>query len=339
VLGVCVGESDGSEIRERLKGACDEFLELGARTDREVAQELREREVDIAVDLMGYTRGSRSSVFAYRVAPVQVNYLGYPGSLGAEYVDYIVADAEVIPPGQEGHYQEQVVRLPGSYFPADESRPLPDTNTTRTAQGLPEEGLVLCCFNGHYKLNPPVFGMWMKLLRAIPNAVLWVQGGNESAEANLRAVASAQGVQERRLIFATPVKTLQEHLSRQALADLFLDTLPYNAHTTARDALWAGVPVITCRGGSFASRVGASLLQAVGLPELITDSLSEYEQKVLELSAHPQQRKALREHLLTHRHHHPLFDSARYTRQLESAFITMHQRAQQALPPVAFDIT
>jgi protein O-GlcNAc transferase len=327
VLGVSLRAGEGGVFEQRLRGAFDRFIDASECSDRDVAHLLREREVDIAVDLMGFTQGLRPGIFAHRAAPVQVSYLGYAGTLGAPYMDYLLADAVVIPPEDEPYYSEKIVRLPHCYLPNDDRREIGPT-PTRAQAGLPESGLVLCAFTNAYKINPPVFDIWMRLLREVPQSVLWLRGMGNEARENLLREAQTRGVEGARLIFAPHVPSMAEHLGRHRLADLYLDTLPYNAHSTACDALWAGVPVLTCAGRSFAARVAASALTAVGLPELITHSLEEYERRALELAQQPQRLQELRTRLEQRRLSSPLFDTARLCRGLEAAYLEMHERVQ-----------
>jgi protein O-GlcNAc transferase len=329
VIGISLGAADGSASGDRMRAACDRFVDVAERRDREVAQLIRELEVDIAVDLMGFTQGMRLGIFAHRCAPVQVSYLGYAGTTGAPYMDYLLADATVIPAGQEQHYSERVVRLPHCYLPNDDRRevgPLP----TRLEAGLPEHGFVFCAFTNTYKLNPPVFDIWMRLLREVSGSVLWLRAVEVDARENLRREASARGVEADRLVFAPYVSGMADHLGRHALADLYLDTLPYNAHSTTCDALWTGVPVLTCPGESFASRVAASALTAVGLPELIAGNLEEYERKALELARTPERLAELRRKLARQRQVAPLFDTAHHCRELERAYRWMHEHGTAA---------
>jgi protein O-GlcNAc transferase len=314
------------EFERRVRASFDRFIEIGEDTDRQLAERLRGLGVDIAVDLMGFTQGLRLGVFAQRSAPVQVNYLGYAGTLGAPYMDYIIADEVVIPRGSEGYYSESVVRLPHSYLPYDDRREL-SASPTRAQAGLPEEGVVFCAFTNAYKINAPMFAVWMRLLAELPGSVLWLRGVGEQGQESLRREAQRQGVGEQRLIFAPRLASMAEHLARQGLADLYLDTLPYNAHSTTCDALWAGVPVLTCAGKSFASRVAASALQAVGLGQLVTHTLQEYESCALQLGREPQRLRELKAQLRAARAAAPLFDTRRYTRDLEAAFTLMQQRA------------
>jgi predicted O-linked N-acetylglucosamine transferase (SPINDLY family) len=337
ILGISLRAAEDTELGRRVRAACDQFIEVADRSDPEVAGLLREMGVDVAVDLMGLTQGMRMGIFAHRAAPVQVNYLGYAGTLGAPYMDYVLADGVVIPRGEERWYSEKVVRLPHCYLPNDDLRQIAAA-PTRTQAGLPAEGVVLCAFTNAYKINPPVFDIWMRLLREVPQSVLWLRTVGPEVRGNLLREAESRGVDPQRIVFAPHVASMAEHLGRHQLADLYLDTLPYNAHSTTCDALWAGVPVITCAGGSFASRVATSALEAIGLPELIGGSLEEYGRLALELACDARKRQQLRVRLAQNRITMPLFDTAGYTRGLESAYRLMHQRSRQTLAPEAFDV-
>jgi protein O-GlcNAc transferase len=285
---------------------------------------------------MGYTRWARPGIFAYLAAPVQVSWLGSAGTMGAPFIDYLIADGVVIPAGAESFYSESVVRLPHCYLPNDDGRPIA-VAPTREEAGLPASGAVLCAFTNAYKITPRVFAVWMRLLRETPGSVLWLRGMGEVARENLSREAERSGVERSRLVFAPHVAGMAEHLARQGLADLYLDTQPYNAHSTACDALWAGVPVLTCVGRSFASRVAASALTAVGLPELITPTLEEFEGKALELLREPPKLRGLREKLARQRLTSPLFDTRGFTRDLESAYLAMHERTARGEPPAERD--
>jgi len=332
-----LGPPDSSPLRQRIRNAFDHFIEVHEMSDAEVAALLREHEIDIAVDLMGYTLYGRPGIFARRPAPVQVSYLGFPGTLGAPWMDYIVADAVVIPPGAECHYSEQVLRLPHSYQVNDRQREIAPRQPSRTEAGLPEQSFVFCCFNTNYKVQPGIFALWLRLLQAVEGSVLWLFADSSLVERNLRRRAEQAGLAPERLFFA-PRLPLAEHMARLRCADLFLDTLPYNAHTTASDALWAGLPVLTCTGASFASRVATSLLLALELPELVTASLAEYEARALQLARNPAELAALRQQLAARRLSAPLFDTPLFTRHLETAFRHIHGRSQQGLPPQAFTV-
>jgi protein O-GlcNAc transferase len=337
-IAISLGGSPQDRMSERLKAAFDRFVDAREQSDHEIAALLRDLEVDIAVDLNGFTGDGRLSIFAERPAPVQVNYLGYAGTLGRNCWDYILADRFVIPDGAQGDYAEQVVHLPGSFMATDDGRKISAQVPSRRDAGLPEDGFVFCCFNNSYKITPDVFDVWMRLLKAIEGSVLWLSVSQASAIENLRAEASRRGISGERLVFAARVKSNEDHLARLKLADLFLDTLYYNAHTTACDALWAGLPILTCPGQTFASRVAGSLLSAAGLPELITRSLEEYEALALTLAREPARLKSIKEKLTAQRETCALFDTARFTRQIEAAYTTMWQRAQQGGKPQSFAV-
>ena len=337
ISAVSFGPDDGSAMRQRLRGAFDRFLDVRGTSDAQVVGQLRSLEIDIAVDLKGYTQGARPGIFARRVAPIQVSYLGHPGTMGLAQIDYLLADQTVLPPEERVHYSEQVVYLPDCYQVNDDRRAHPAPTPTRAAVGLPEEALVFCCFNQPYKITPGVFDVWMRLLCAVPGSVLWLLAHNAAAVSNLRREACARGVDADRLVFAPPLPP-DEHLARHRVADLFLDTLPYNAHTTASDALWTGLPVLTCRGRSFAGRVGASLLQAVELPELITRDLDEYLTRAVELATGPHRLRELRERLAARRDHCALFDTERFCRHLEDAYTLMWRHQQQGLSPATLAV-
>jgi protein O-GlcNAc transferase len=331
------GPETGDAMRARLRAAFEHFHDVRNVSDDEVAARLRAAEIDIAVDLKGFTDGCRPGIFARRVAPIQVNFLGYPGTTGADYMDYIIGDAEVIPEGHEVFYSEQVVRLPDSYQVNDTKRVIAGHVPTRAEAGLPASGFVFCCFNNNYKITPEVFDVWMRLLKAVPGSVLWLLEDNAAASRNLRREAQARGVDAGRLVFAGRVLP-PDHLARHRLADLFLDTLPCNAHTTASDALWAGLPVLTCRGNAFAGRVAASLLRAVGLPELVVDDLGAYETLAMRLATAPGELAGLKARLLQNRLTHPLFDIERYRRHLESAYAAMIEQHRQGKSPRGFSV-
>ncbi len=328
-------QGDGP-MRKRLQGAFGRFIDATALSDREIAGLLHELHVDIAVDLMGHTGSQRTGIFAHRVAPIQVNFLGYPGTSGAAYMDYVIADATVIPTEDEEAYCERVVRLPHCFLPTDDRRPIAADTPTRAAAGLPPAGFVFCAFNNPVKITPEIFGIWLRLLADIPGAVLWLRVDAPEARENLTRTAIAQRIDPARLVFAPAQEAMEAHLARYRLADLFLDTLPYNAHATACDALWAGLPVLTCLGRSFAGRVGASLLTTLGLPELVTHDVAEYERTARELAQDPQRLAGIRARLDVLRARGPLFDTLRYCRELESAYAAMCARARAGLAPAGF---
>jgi predicted O-linked N-acetylglucosamine transferase (SPINDLY family) len=337
MIAISFGPDTNDDMRRRLRPAFDRFIEVRELNDRDAARQLRELEVDIAVDLKGYTRDARAGILAYRPAPVQVSYLGFPATMGASFMDYILADRYVIPEGEEPFYAEQVVRLPHCYQVTDDRRPIAESTLSRRDAGLPEQGFVFCCLNNCYKISPPLFETWMRLLRAVPGSVLWLLDGGATAVDNLRREAAARGVDPQRLAFAGKLPQA-EHLARYRLADLFLDTLPYNAHTTASDALWAGLPVVTCTGSTFAGRVATSILHAIGLPDLVAPSLEQYETLALDLATSPARLAEVRERVARNRLAQPLLDTDGFRRAIEAAYRTMWERQQRGQPPVAFDV-
>ncbi|MGH8642479.1 MAG: tetratricopeptide repeat protein [Burkholderiales bacterium] len=326
-------------MQDRLRSAFGRFIDVGNRSDLEVARLLRELETDILVDLTGYTRGGRTGIFACRPAPIQVNWLGCPGTLGVEYFDYIIGDGIVTPQEHQAHYAEKVAGLPDCYLPQDAKRPAAGRMPSRGEAGLPDTGFVFCSFNASYKFRPALFDVWMRLLLRFEGSVLWLRVGNSTAADHLRSEAAARGVHPERLVFAPHVERMEDHLARQGLADLFLDTLPYNAHATASDALWAGLPVLTCLGGAFPGRVGASLLTAVGLPELVTQSLEEYEALADLLVREPGRLRQIKDKLARNRGTRPLFDTTRFTRHLEAAYEQMWRVHQRGEAPRHFSVT
>ena len=314
-------------MRKRLLRTVDAFHDVGELDDGSVAELARSRGIDIAVDLKGHTENSRSGIFAYRAAPVQVNYLGYPGTMGADFMDYIIADGIIIPEEDEKYYSEKVIRMPHSYQVNDDQRDLSAKKYSRADVGLPADGFVFCCFNNNYKISPAEFDIWMRLLAKVEGSVLWLLGDNEWAIANLRRQAEARGIDPARLVFAERV-TVAEHLARHVCADLFLDTFNVNAHTTASDALWMGLPIVTKLGASFVSRVAGSLLHAVGLPELVTDTAEAYERLALDLATDPAHFAATRAKLAGNRLTTPLFDTERFTRDIEKVYERLHDTHQ-----------
>jgi predicted O-linked N-acetylglucosamine transferase (SPINDLY family) len=338
VTAISFGDDIPSAIRARMKASFDRFIDANQMSDRETVRMIRDLEIDIAVDLNGFTDGSRPEVFAQKPAPVQVNYLGYAGTLGQDHYDYIIADRFVISEAAAMHYAEKVVYLPDSFMVNDAERKISAHRPSRVEAGLPESGFVFCCFNNAYKITPDVFDVWMRLLAGVDGSVLWLSTANTHALDNLRREAAKRGIAPERLVFAPKVALNEDHLARVSLADLFLDTLYYNAHTTAADALWAGVPVVTCAGGAFASRVAGSLLAAVGLPELITASVPDYEALALRLARDPDQLSAVRQKLARNRDVYPLFDTARFTRHLEAAYTNMWERAERGERPRSFAV-
>jgi predicted O-linked N-acetylglucosamine transferase (SPINDLY family) len=326
------GPDKNDDMRQRIASAFDKFIDVRNQPDKEVALLARSLELDIAVDLKGYTQDSRPGIFAFGAAPVQVNYLGYPGTMGAEYIDYLIADSTLIPEHCQQHYSEKIAYLPNSYQVNDAQRRISDRVFTREELGLPKTGFVFCCFNNNYKITPGTFDGWMRILAQVAGSVLWLFEDNATASRNLRKEAEARGVDAARLIFAQRMP-LAEHLARHRAADLFIDTLPCNAHTTASDALWAGLPVLTCMGESFASRVAASLLNAIQLPELITTTQEAYESLAIELATRRKRLEQIRQKLETNRLTTPLFDAALFARHIEDAYTQMVERYHADLPP------
>ena len=337
IIGISLGPDDGSDIRARIIRGVDQFIDVRSKTDDEVAKLIHDMQVDIVVDRSGYSANTRPGIFARRPGPIQVNYIGYPGSLGAKWYDYIIADRVVLPFDQQPYYTEKIVHVPVSYLGNESRRAIADEIPSRHQMGLPPSGFVFCCFNNIYKVAPATFEVWMRLLRQVNGSVLWLLADDDTAIRNLRNQAAERGVEPERLIFATRAK-LEVHLARHRLADLFLDTLPYNAHTTASDALWAGLPVVTCLGRAFSGRVAASLLAAIGLPELVALDLVEYEALALKLALAPKRLQDVRKKLMQNRLNYPLFDTKRYRHHIESAYLTMWQRWQDSAPPNSFKI-
>ena len=314
------GWDDGSPLRRRMAAVFDEIVDIAALSDDAAARAIADRRIDILVNLNGWFGLGRTGVFALRPAPLQVNYLGFPGTLGAPYLDAIVADADTIPAGEEGAYVERVLRMPHSYQPNDRQRAIASPVPTRAELGLPADSVVFACFNNTYKITPAVFAAWMRILAAVDGSVLWLLADNDAATRNLQAAAAAHGIASERLHFAPRIR-LDAHLARHACADLFLDTLPYNAHTTASDALWAGLPLLSCRGTTFPGRVGASLLQALGLAdELLVDDAAAYEARAVALARDPARLGRVRERLARARATAPLFDTPAYASALENLY-------------------
>ncbi|MGH8288857.1 MAG: tetratricopeptide repeat protein [Steroidobacteraceae bacterium] len=326
-----LGPDTKDEMRKRTEAAFDRFLDLRQESDADIARLARSLEIDIAVDLGGFTRGARPGIFALRAAPIQVSYLGYLGTLAADYMDYLIADRTIIPEADQKHYCEKIAYLP-SYQVNDSKRPIAQKPFSRQELGLPPTGFVFCCFNATYKITPDTFDGWMRILSRVPGSSLHLLGGHESIERNLRREARERGVATDRLVFGTRLP-MPEYLARYRAADLFLDTVPYNAGTTASDALWAGLPILTLRGETFASRVGASLLEAVGLPELIASTQERYERLAVELASDPKLLAGIRTKLAHELPSSRLFDTEASARYLEAAFTRMYDRYRAGLPP------
>ena len=332
LIAFSFGPDEQDEWRQRALLCFDQFVDVRFKSDRDIALLARTMEIDIAVDLKGFTGDCRAGIFAEGSAPIQVNYLGYPGTMGADYIDYLIADRTLIPEDKQQHYSEKIVYLPNSYQVNVSKRSVTETALTRQELGLPDTGFVFCCFNNNYKITPTTFAGWMRILKAVEGSVLWLFESNSSAVNNLRKEAVRFGVNEDRLIFAKHMP-IADHLNRIQKADLFIDTLPYNAHTTTSDALRMGLPVLTLIGHSFASRVAASLLNAVNLPELITTSQEQYESLAIEFGTHPEKLTQIKNKLLHNLSISPLYDIKLFTKHIESAYLIMQERQQNGLPP------
>ncbi|HET7085259.1 MAG TPA: hypothetical protein VFI23_10850 [Rhizomicrobium sp.] len=321
IYGISAGPDDNSAIRKRIAKACDRFVDVSSLDDAAAASLLRDFEIDILVDLNGYTEGSRFTILRHRPCAVQATWLGYSGTQGSEFVDYFIADQVALPAQNQQYFSEKIIYLPDSFFPTEAGRPVA-SDCSRSEMNLPSNGFVFCCFNASWKISAPVFRVWMRLLRDVPASVLWLRKPAHDVMINLRREAASRGVDPQRLIFADHAP-IDIHLGRHKLADLFLDTVPYNAHATASDALWAGLPVLTCKTSSFPGRVGASLLNAVGLPDLIAENLPAYETIALDLARTPAKLAGLRDRLCLNRGKAPLFDTERLCRNIEAAYLKM----------------
>jgi predicted O-linked N-acetylglucosamine transferase (SPINDLY family) len=331
------GPKHDDDMRKRVSRAFDGFHEVAHISDVELVGLVRDIKIDIAVDLKGFTTGARGEIFAQKCAPIQVNYLGYPGTLGCESYDYIIADKNIIENQAYKFYTEKPVLMPESYQVNDAYRKVSVDKFNKAELSLPAAGFVYCCFNNNYKILPNIFDIWMRIIKSVEGSVLWLFEDNPFASRNLKLEAEKRGVDSSRLIFASKLP-LDQHLARLRLADLFLDTLPYNAHTTASDALWAGLPLLTCPGKSFASRVAASLLHAVELPELVMDSLEAYEAKAIELAKDTSQLNAIKLKLEQNRKTSSLFDGKLFAQHLEMAYEAMFSRYQAGLAPDVIDV-
>ena len=321
IIGFSCGLDDRSDLRKRLEKSFDKFIDIRDCSAEEVAKQIRKENVDILVDLTGYTRFSRTDILFLKPAAIQVNFLGYPGTLGADVIDYIISDKFIIPAESEKYYTEKVIRLPDCYMPNDTNLTRP-VSPSRQECGLPEEGVVFCDFNNTFKITPVFFDIWCNLLKSVPDSVLWLRDYNSSATLNLKKEAAIRGVNPDRIVMA-PFADTEMHLARLQCADLFLDTSPYNAHATCANALWMGLPVITCAGETFASRVAGSLLTTLGVPELITYTLEGYYELALELAKNHEKREKIRAKVMTQRDTSPLFDMVRFTRNLEDLYLQM----------------
>ena len=337
VVGVSYGPDDESSIRARLMRSFDQFHDVRSMSDLDVAKLLVDLQVDIAIDLNGYTQGARPGILAHRPAPIQASYMGFVGTMAADFIDYVIADKTVLPLDERRFYTEKIVDLPDCYWVTDHKLEIAQRTPTRSEAGLPEDGFVFCCFNNNYKITAPVFDVWMRLLGAVEGSVLWLLQDSADSRARLCGEAAARGIDPARLVFAARAEP-DAHLARHRLADLFVDTLPYNAHTTASDALWAGLPVLTCRGSTFVGRVATSILQAVGLPELVTSDLEAYEALALRLATDAPLLRGLRDRLAQNRTTWPLFDTDRFRRHMESAYATMWQLCASGESPRSFSV-
>ena len=332
LIAFSFGPYHKDEMRHRISNAFTQFIDVRFKSDKDIALMSREMGIDIAIDLKGFTENERTGIFSYRAAPIQVNYIGYPGTMAAEYIDYIIADQTIIPIESRKHYYEKVVYLPNSYQVNDRNRIIADRVFTREELGLPKKGFVFCCFNNNFKITPSTFDGWIRILKAVEGSVLWLIEDNIIARINLRKEAEKRGLNSIRLVFAKRMK-LPEHLARHCAADLFIDTFPCTAHTTASDALWTGLPVLTCIGESFASRVAASLLNAIELYELIATTQEQYESIAIDLANNPEKLKAIKNKLESNKLTTALFDTPRFTKYIESAYMQMYERYQDNLPP------
>jgi predicted O-linked N-acetylglucosamine transferase (SPINDLY family) len=338
IIGYSASAEDGSQIRARFSSAFDRFVDISRTSNRDAGRLVHDDRIDILIDLNGFTRDARITIFAYRPAPVQVTYLGFPATTGAKFIDYILVDPFVVPKDQQPFFSERLVHLPDCYQCNDDKRPISERTPSRAECGLPEEGFVFCCFNNAYKITPDFFDIWMRLLATLPGSVLWLLDDNPWAKANLAREASARGIAPERIVFA-PRLPPPDHLARHRLADLFLDTLPYGAHTTASDALWTGLPLVTCAGQTFAGRVAGSLLRAIGLPELVTHTLDDYEALALRLARDGDMLATFRARLARNKWTHPLFDTERFARNIESAYRQMWETWKAGRPPTPFSVT
>ncbi|HUW25303.1 MAG TPA: tetratricopeptide repeat protein [Gallionella sp.] len=338
VFGYALSPEDGSDIRRDISQGCDIFRELGTMTDAAAATVIHADGIDILVDLSGYATNTRTGILACQPAPVQISYNGFPGSMGAPFIKYFITDKTCSPPGQEDQFAEKLVYLPGSCMIYNNREEVATHPVSRTESGLPERGFVFCCFNNSYKIEPIIFNIWMRVLKRTPNSVLWLPGKNEEMIKNLRREAELRGVPGSRLVFASFVPRVEEHLARYRLADLFLDTLHFNAITTAADALWAGLPVLSCPGSTFVSRWASSMLNAVGLDEMVAESLEHYEERACYFALHYEEIVRLKEKLAKNRLTMPLFDIERHVRNLETAYHTMWQRQADGQMPESFRV-
>ena len=337
VFGYSLHGNRQDELRQRLENSFDHFTDVQELSDQDVALQVRQDNIDIAIDLMGYTKHARTGIFAYRAAPIQINYLGFPGTMGTDFMDYIVADRHIIPPENQKYFNEKALYLPNTYMPTDNGRELSEKPMNRSDMGLPEDAFVFCCFNNNYKITSSEFDIWMRLLNKVEGSVLWLRPSNQWAELNIKKEAQKRKVDPERIVFAGKVP-MDEHLARHKLADLFMDTFAFNAHSTATEALWAGLPVVTKTGQGFAARVAGSLLKAVGLPELVTESEEAYEALALDLAKHPERLAQIKVKLEANRLTQPLFDTKQYTKHLENGYQQVYQNYLDGKPPQTINV-
>ena len=339
VFGYSLNSKYTDKMNHRMRNAFDKYIECDDLDDKEVALRIKKEEIDILIDLNGHTLGSRTGIFAYRPSKIQINFLGFPGTMGANYIDYIISDHTVIPDKFKEFYNEKIIRLPHTYMPTDNERIISDKLITRIDMGLPKKGIIFCCFNNSYKISHIEFDIWMRILSKIRDSILWLKiDNNDTARENLRNAALKRGIDPSRIIFAEYL-SMEEHLARYALADIFLDTFNFNAHTTACDTLWAGTPIVTKSGKSFVSRVAGSLLTAIDIPELITNSELEYENLILKLASSPDNLKKIKQKLHKNLSTKPLFDTKKYTHYLETAFIKAFTNLSSGNKPIDIDIS
>ena len=333
IIAFSFGVNTQDPMRQRLEKCFDQFIDVRAKSDTQIALLAREMEIDVAVDLSGFTAGSRTEIFAMRAAPIQVNYLGYAGTMSAEYMDYVIADPTLIPDEKQCDYSEKIAYLPITYMVNDASLILSKEPFSRTSVGIPEKAFIFACFNASYKITPATFLGWMRILSAVDNSVLWLSSMNQMAMNNLKAQAVECGISSNRIIFASRVPSVSDHLNRIKLADLFLDTFPYNAHTTSNDALRVGLPVLTLMGEAFQSRVAGSLLKAVNLPELITTNQYDYESLAIDLASNPEKLAQIKNKLKSNLETSVLCNTRLFAQHIESLYQAMYQRYQENLPP------
>ena len=333
VYAFSFGANTQDPIRKRLEQSFDKFIDVHGKSEIEIARISRELNIDIAIDLGGHTKDSLPQIFLERAAPIQINYLGYPGSWGDHCMDYFIGDKTTITDANNSYFSEKIVYMPEQFQVNPRSRAVSEQSREKAGLKIPENTIVYCCFNNNWKITPAIFKSWMRILHRVPNSVLWLYAENSLASRNLLINASKYGISNERLIFANRVPDTADHLARYKLADLFLDTFPYGAHTTASDALWVGLPVLTLCGNSFASRVAASLLENVGLPELIALTPEQYEALAITLATNPEKLNEYRKRLLLNRATTPLFNTHRFTKHLESAYLAMYERLHAGLTP------